>query len=748
MYAWAEDHPNGNLGLRLPDNVIGIDIDNYGNKKGAAILAEAEKRWGTLPSTWISSARDFIPNGTRLYRIPEGYRAIDRITFPDKNLHDGIDIIQHEHRYMVVAPSVHPDLARQYQWVDTSGLVTDELPSPATLPELPRMWLEGLKILGPGRERADIDLRKALQDMQFSSNGHIAPELIERTEAAALALYEPNAKRHEIVRAAILSIVSEAQKAGLPGALESLNTLQGLYVQAKADPRFGRTTPEDVVRNDFRRMLKGAIEIVEAERSDGLEHLFHTEHVEVTAEKVSKTDEYSGLTKNEDDEFWSARSSLMTIREWAAHKLISPWALLGAASAHVITCVPTGIDIPGLTGRPVSLNFFLSMVGASGAGKGSASGTAGLMLDTFDPSDVGGLKRYITRELGTGEGLQQAYFDRVPVKQPGKRGRPEIQNVFRTPGRILFHVSEIGSYEQQVNRKGNTLPHVLAQAFMGDQIDPSYAGVDKYRALEKLSYRACLIMEVQPGMSRVLFGQSDSGLPQRFLWMPAHYSFDLERVDNQPGVIEIPMGHEFVGAANIEVPQEVREQLFTERRNAMRGINLEALDGHANLVQIKLAYSLAVMDGRTTGFTMEDWALAKVVMRVSKHVRGWTEKQLLISEAKEAARQGDLDGVRKAATGTVLSEANTKRIAATLCRYAVRAHKASDDAPLTLSALKRYLSSKDKEAANTAFEFALNTGYFEPTNSEAPQGVPTAKAIAFDWETKKGQRGNFPSDWA
>src|ERR1700754_433179 len=56
MYAWAEEEPGGNTAIRLPDGVIGIDVDNYGNKTGAATIAEAQKRGGRLPYSPTSTS--------------------------------------------------------------------------------------------------------------------------------------------------------------------------------------------------------------------------------------------------------------------------------------------------------------------------------------------------------------------------------------------------------------------------------------------------------------------------------------------------------------------------------------------------------------------------------------------------------------------------------------------------------------------------------------------------------------------
>ena len=56
---WATEEPEGNIAQRMPECVvcdqewfvIGIDVENYGAKRGGLTLAEAERRWGPLPPT-------------------------------------------------------------------------------------------------------------------------------------------------------------------------------------------------------------------------------------------------------------------------------------------------------------------------------------------------------------------------------------------------------------------------------------------------------------------------------------------------------------------------------------------------------------------------------------------------------------------------------------------------------------------------------------------------------------------------
>src|SRR3954454_19578885 len=96
----------GNLALRLPDGVIGLDVDAYGGKNGAETVlllecgfpGEPEGALGPRPPTWKSSSRaGDSESGIHLYRVPPGIRW-----FGEAGEH--VDIIQRSHRYMVVAP--------------------------------------------------------------------------------------------------------------------------------------------------------------------------------------------------------------------------------------------------------------------------------------------------------------------------------------------------------------------------------------------------------------------------------------------------------------------------------------------------------------------------------------------------------------------------------------------------------------------------------------------------------------------
>jgi len=100
-----EHGPYANIGIRMPEGVFGIDVDNYDGKTG---LATFKRHCADLPDTYVSTSREDGVSGIRFYRL-------DAHLHLPGNLGDGIEIVQHRHRYAVVAPSVHPS-GRVYKW--------------------------------------------------------------------------------------------------------------------------------------------------------------------------------------------------------------------------------------------------------------------------------------------------------------------------------------------------------------------------------------------------------------------------------------------------------------------------------------------------------------------------------------------------------------------------------------------------------------------------------------------------------
>ncbi|MER7799103.1 bifunctional DNA primase/polymerase [Streptomyces parvulus] len=166
-------HGAANIGVRLPRGLVGIDVDDYETKTGAATLAKLEAELGPLPPTFTSTARGDGPSRIRLYRVPEHCGELAVSAGAD------IDIIQHHHRYAVVWPSVHPKTGTAYRWYGTDGEALPEgliVPQDG-FPDLPAAWLEHLS--KPQRDQAP---GAGLGAEEFTAlyGGESDPELVER----------------------------------------------------------------------------------------------------------------------------------------------------------------------------------------------------------------------------------------------------------------------------------------------------------------------------------------------------------------------------------------------------------------------------------------------------------------------------------------------------------------------------------------------------------------------------------------
>src|SRR5687767_7337849 len=106
-----------NIAIHMPEDVVGIDVDHYGDKVGGETLAELENgkpgqpALGPLPPTWISTSKEVAISGIRWFRVEPGMRWP---TGPGKD----IEFIHKGHRYAIVWPSIHDKTEQQYYWID------------------------------------------------------------------------------------------------------------------------------------------------------------------------------------------------------------------------------------------------------------------------------------------------------------------------------------------------------------------------------------------------------------------------------------------------------------------------------------------------------------------------------------------------------------------------------------------------------------------------------------------------------
>lgn len=153
--------------------LVGIDVDHYGEKHGGDQLKVLEAQLGSMSNRapWISSSRTDGHSGIRWFLAPAVDADGNRIEFRDK-CDSAIDVIQRKHRYAVVWPSVIAN--RRYWWFPPGARLTadgrklwretDDLPVIADFPILSNEWVTYLR--EHRSHSGEIDLTISVSDLE------------------------------------------------------------------------------------------------------------------------------------------------------------------------------------------------------------------------------------------------------------------------------------------------------------------------------------------------------------------------------------------------------------------------------------------------------------------------------------------------------------------------------------------------------------------------------------------------------
>jgi hypothetical protein len=541
IMAWCEQYVDGNLGLRLPNDdviaVVGIDVDDYDSKTGAATFAEAVRRWGPLPAAPRSTSREGNKiSGIRLFRVPSGTQLETVIAFPELGIGD-IEIIQHHHRYIIAWPSIHPE-GRPYWWRNDDDQFLG-IPEPDGLPWLPRSWVDGLKVQPrvPGEAKADV--------MVTLTDGEPSMAVKLRLGTAISELNLPGTSRHDTCTRHVMAL-TRLGKSGEPGVKQALHVLCNVLIAARQVDK--SDTPEGT-RLEFERMLTNdnlARELATPGITDWVQDLVIDEEVgqgggndqgegaEPSSgapageappgdqpETVSSpgAPELDGAANAPSDNegrdldttrprsrledieqgFWDSRESLKMVYNTAMARMCPPWAVLAHTAGRALTMVRPHVTLPPLIGGRGSLNWFAAVVAPSGGGKGASSACAQLLV----PAHIE------TRNVGSGEGIIAAF------------GRPADDDD-PTPihEALMFTADEVDTLAAMNQRSASTTLSILRSGFSGETIGFSYAAREKRRHIGAHTYRMTFVVSVQPTRAGWLIDDGGGGTPQRFMWFP------------------------------------------------------------------------------------------------------------------------------------------------------------------------------------------------------------------------------------
>lgn len=250
----------GQVALRLPPTVLGIDADMYEGKEGRATLAKAEEAWGPLPDTWRTSSR-FDGSGILLFSIPEGLAWPGKLPWGG-----GVELIRWDHRYAVVGPSVHDKTGEPYGWSfgpDFSHL--DEYPEADSLVALPTSWVEGLTSGKKWTDRPALELDA--DDVRLWLSDCAGPEMcaeMKRTLTKYQRLVRTagdDGGSHDAGRDGAWALIGDAH-AGHSGVEPALATLKKAFVNAVK-----RRSDLRQARDEWARIVIRGVQKVAAEGS-------------------------------------------------------------------------------------------------------------------------------------------------------------------------------------------------------------------------------------------------------------------------------------------------------------------------------------------------------------------------------------------------------------------------------------------------------------------------------------------------
>ena len=247
LNTWADDGPR-NVCQRMRPDMIGIDVDAYGNKPGAETLSRLVTAFGALPPTFMSTSRDDGISGIRYYRVPEGTVLLTKMP--------GIEFIQRHHRYAVVWPSIHPDTNDTYLWVnEMTGEIGCDIPNVDDIPELPPLWLAGLRGNAGTNAKADLDDDEAMEVLRGFPLGAPCDHVLRAAGRA-----HEGGSRHDSYNAAVLAACRHGRR-GCPGVRDVIATLHTAFVAVVTRPGDGQRTPDEA-EHEWRRCLTGALAMV------------------------------------------------------------------------------------------------------------------------------------------------------------------------------------------------------------------------------------------------------------------------------------------------------------------------------------------------------------------------------------------------------------------------------------------------------------------------------------------------------
>jgi hypothetical protein len=641
--AWAAENGHRNIGVRMPANVIGIDVDNYADKTGGADLAVLEGKLGALPPASISTSREDGVSGIRFFTVPTGLRWQGK-------LGNSIEIIQRKHRYAVVEPSIHPS-GRQYRWLDADWQPAD-VPTVVQLPEMPPAWVEyltdGEVDTGPAPKKATVT--------PLDTYAVLTPGTPCKAMAKALDGYSARiaSMAHHDAMIITQQALVRLGELGHQGAGEAVEQLRAQFGADVAGVRGGAENGE------FQRALSGAVAIALGSPTAPADRRccgYDLPPVTVLEPPPKAAQELEA--------FWDSMEVLAHIREHALARMASPWGVFGVSLLRMLAVIPPHVVLPPTIGNRASLNSIVALVASSGLGKGASESAAEDVIEYLD-------RTVFSVPIGSGAGITHQYAYRASKAQIDN-GQADEAGLVHIRSSVLFSAPEVDTLTAISQRQGETLLSQLRSAWSGESLGFANADAQRRIILKKHRYRLGLVIGVQPEKAGPLLIDAPAGTPQRLIWLPAYEP----NLSAWPGpelaqhVIKPQVFHAGAGGFHVLIIPDSVKQFLRERHVARNRLEIAALDAHRDMARLKVAQALTFLDSRQT-MTERDWELAGMVMAKSDATRAEVQATLARTTQEENTRRALSDGRREVIKGQVVRGDELERVSEAILRKLAR----------------------------------------------------------------------------
>lgn len=309
---------------------------------------------------------------------------------------------------------------------------------------------------------------------------------------------------------------------------------------------------------------------------------------------------------------FEATSSLKHIQTASHSRGVSAMNVLAWLLAEMLMGTPYDVYLPPVVGGRASMNLGFALVGDSGAGKSVAQAVArDLMPESlYDDDDV--------QPIGSGEGVVDQFCDWVDVGE--EKQKLVLQPV--TGASCVFTADEGESFKRLAEgRNGATLGEVIRTGLTGGKLGFTNTKTGgRKRVIPGNSYRMLMMINIHPDQADVLLSGNGVGTPQRFLWVPSNDPTMPETVEEMPDWPgHLPWFPPEVPEGDVQYPDHIAYEIKDQRLKQARGVG-DPRNGHRMLVQLKVAYALAMLHGQGE-INDQWWALSGRMLDLSFQVQ-------------------------------------------------------------------------------------------------------------------------------